>query len=208
MAEDPICPVCSLPIAPGGGIVFRPEGMVHVACLPAATARPTAKPLSVQETERAGAAARVVRPRILLIDDDPQVRAFVREALDTFGYESHEAGDGVQGLALFAQHCYELLVIDLRMPAMGGWEIVEIVSRRKPTPPIVVMSGVITTTNEDLARKTGVAVLRKPFGLTELKRAIEEGLAGQQRDTPRKPLSKSRGSDSPEADTQREAPAG
>jgi CheY-like chemotaxis protein len=205
MAEDPICVECSQPIAPGGSVIFRPHGMIHLACLNDDITTPTAAP-------HGGQAAHIVspsvRPRILIIDDDPQVRDFVGAAVESLGYESHHAADGVQGLMLFAHHRYALLIIDLRMPKLTGWEILEAVSRREYRPPMVVISEVISAKDKALARRAGVAVLRKPLSLVRLKRAIEEGLAEQQRDTPRKPLTKSPASDSPEADRQRKPSTG
>jgi CheY-like chemotaxis protein len=196
MAEDPICVVCSQPIVPGGSVLFRPAGMIHLACLADEITRQTADP------------ARCVRPRILIIDDDPQVRDFLGTAVERLGYERHQAADGVQGLMLLAQHRYALLIIDLRMPKITGWEILEAVSRREYRPPMVLISEFITGKDKALARRAGVALLRKPLSVARLKRAIEKKLAGQRGDTPRKPLRKSRGPDSPEAERQREPSAG
>jgi CheY-like chemotaxis protein len=195
MVEDPICIVCLLPIAPGGSVLFQPAGMIHLACLAEEITRRTADP------------ARSVRPCILIIDADPQVRDFLGAAVKRLGYESHQAADGVQGLMLLAQHRYALLIIDLRMPKITGWEILEAVSRREYRPPMVLISEFITSKDKAMARQAGVALLRKPLSVARLKRAIEKKLAGQRGDTPRKPLRKSRASDSPEADRLREAPA-
>src|SRR5262245_7801708 len=182
MAEDPICVVCSRPIAPGGSVVFRPAGMVHLACL-----EPTAEPAphQVHSAVFGGTVSSSVRPRILIIDDDPQVRDFISAAVESLGYEVHAAADGVQGLMLLSQHRYALLITDLRMPKITGWEILEAVSRRESRPPMVIISDFISAKDKALARRAGVSVLRKPLSLARLKRAIEKGLAGQPCDTPR-----------------------
>jgi two-component system copper resistance phosphate regulon response regulator CusR len=145
------------------------------------------------------------RPRALVIDDEARVRAFVGDAVDSLGYSVDEAEDGAQGLMLLDQHRYELLITDLRMPQMSGWEIIEALARQRRLP-IIIMSGFITPADEARAREAGLAILRKPFGVAELKRAIRESLAAERADVPRKPLAKGGESDSPEADAQ-EPPA-
>jgi len=145
-------------------------------------------------------------PRVLVIDDEAQVRAFVGDALDSLGYEVDEAEDGTRGLALIERQPYALLVTDLRMPQMSGWEVVNAVSRRG-SMPIVIMSGFITPADEERARDAGLTVLRKPLGFAELKRATREGLAGPGADVPTKPLAKSGEVDDPEAGAQQAPPA-
>jgi len=168
MTEDPIYPVCSRPIVPGGAVAFRPDGVVHLACWPPATSKLSAEPLpgEAQAADLVDTVLRAVRPRGLVIDDEPGVRAFVYDAVDSLGYEVDAAEDGAKGLALFDQRRYDLIVTDLRMPHMSGWEVVEAVSRRGPMP-IVIMAGFITSADEERARDGGIALLRKPFGIAE-----------------------------------------
>jgi CheY-like chemotaxis protein len=192
MAEDPICLVCSQPIVPGGAVAFRRDGVVHVACLPAAITGPTAEPVldRKQAAELAGTVPRPIRSRVLIIDDEPHVRTFVGDALDSLGYEVDEAEDGVRGLALLDRHRYALLVTDVRMPQMSGWEVVETVSRRQSIP-IVIMSGFITSADEERAHEAGMAILYKPFGVEALRCAIRDVMPTQPADLSRKPLAKS-----------------
>jgi CheY-like chemotaxis protein len=132
----------------------------------------------------------VTAPRVLVIEDEAHIRVFVRDALEMFGYEVDVAADGVQGLALFDQHSYDLLVLDLRMPYLSGWEVLDAITRRRPTRAVII-SGFVSYDDEDQARQRGVAILRKPFTVPDFKRLIQGALAGQAGEVPRKPLAKS-----------------
>jgi two-component system, OmpR family, KDP operon response regulator KdpE len=129
-------------------------------------------------------------PRVLVVDDEAHIRAFIRDALGMCGYIADVAANGVQALMLFDQHSYDLLVLDLRMPEMGGWEVLDAITRRRPTRAVII-SGFVTPFDEERARQLGVALLRKPFTVADFKRLVQEGVAGRSGETPRKPLAKS-----------------
>src|SRR5262245_60280378 len=73
------------------------------------------------------------RLRMLLIDDDQNVRQVLAHLLASFGYECQVATDGVSGLALFDKGEWDLVLLDIAMPAMSGWTVVETIRRRAPT---------------------------------------------------------------------------
>jgi DNA-binding response OmpR family regulator len=153
--------------------------------------------VSASPAERA-AVAPDVRPRVLVIDDDPNVRVFVCDLLDGLGYEADDADDGGQGLALLERHRYELVVTDLQTPNVSGWDVVNAVRGRLPTMPIIMISGFATDDDMRQARQVGVPLLHKPFSVAELQRVIRELLATgasqperrTELDVPRKPLMK------------------
>jgi CheY-like chemotaxis protein len=72
-------------------------------------------------------------PRVLVIDDDPSVREVVRYLLAAFGYECQTAADGPSGLARFAEGDWNLVLTDLEMPEMSGWQVVEAIRQQAPT---------------------------------------------------------------------------
>lgn len=80
--------------------------------------------------------------RILVVDDDPFVRAIARAALTARGHEVLEAGDGRQGLDLFQAHGPDLVIVDLKMPVMTGLELLSSLSASTPRIPVLVVSGV------------------------------------------------------------------
>jgi CheY-like chemotaxis protein len=139
-----------------------------------------------------------VRPRVLVIDDDRGVRVFVCDVLEGLGYEADDAEGGVQGLEVLERHRYDIVITDLQMPNMSGWDVVEAVRGRLPTMPMIMISGFATEDDMRQAQAVGVPLLHKPFSVVELRRMVSELLAAgasppERRmgpDVPRKPLMK------------------
>jgi CheY-like chemotaxis protein len=102
-------------------------------------------------------------PAALLVDDDPALRRLVARMLSGAGYSVLEAPDGQSGLA--ASACVgkpvELLVTDVCMPGMSGWELAELLGSRWPGMKTVVISGAEMEPSQ--RPRPGVAFLRKPF---------------------------------------------
>ena len=153
--------------------------------------------MSASPAERA-ALAPGVRPRVLVIDDDPSVRVFVCDVLEGLGYEADGAEGGVQGLALLERHQYDLVITDIQMPSMSGRDVVNAVHGRLPTMPMIMISGFATEDDVRQAQAVGIPLLHKPFSVTELRRVVRELLTAEasqpgrrtESDVPRKPLMK------------------
>ena len=78
--------------------------------------------------------------RILVIDDDPSFREFVREALDVYtGYELKEAEDGMQGALLVGTWQPDLVIVDLRMPNMNGVEFCHFLKKDTATADVKII---------------------------------------------------------------------
>ena len=67
------------------------------------------------------------RSKILVVDDDDEVRALIHDVLSAGGYEVTEAADGLNGLACFKKDRFDLLILDSNMPRMGGPELLELI---------------------------------------------------------------------------------
>ncbi len=137
------------------------------------------------------------RPRVLVIDDDAGVRLVMCAVLAALGCDADEAENGAQGVTLFDQHRYDVVVTDLKMPGLTGWDVVEAVRMRMPTMPIVMVSGFATPADTARAQREGLAFLHKPFQFAGFKEAITQALAPRvsgedlgPEPPPRKPLSK------------------
>ena len=109
--------------------------------------------------------------RVLVVDDDPRVRALLHAALTGAGYAVLSAANGVQALSLLAGDAagpLHAVLLDLDMPAMGGVDFAT-AYRQRPGPhaPLVVLSGAVDA--PERARAAGAdAVLAKPFSVREL----------------------------------------
>ncbi len=114
--------------------------------------------------------------RVLLIEDDAEIRGFVRLALQDEGYEVIEAEHGAAALALLArpdQSQPALILLDLRMPVMDGLAFAE-AYRRLPGPHAPIVA--ITATRDSAGSAAAVqaaAILAKPFSLDELFAVVE-----------------------------------
>jgi CheY-like chemotaxis protein len=117
----------------------------------------------------------VTPPRVLVVDDNPAVRDVWCDTLSLLGYEVMPAEDGPAALARLDAAPYDLVLTDLLMPGMNGWELAEAIRRRAATP-VVLITGEASPEDFALARSTGVTVLQKPVHIVELRRVVEQAL--------------------------------
>jgi CheY-like chemotaxis protein len=120
--------------------------------------------------------------RILVMDDDDVFRQALRVILEGAGYAVAEAPDGAAGLRLYHQLGADLVLVDIFMPAMDGFEVIRALRTQVPAPHIVAMSGGGAAGQGDvltIAATLGAArTLRKPFTSRELLEALG-GLLGE-----------------------------
>jgi DNA-binding response OmpR family regulator len=134
---------------------------------------PLACAVQATETVTPAAGATSTRPagRVLVADDDRQIREFVRVALEDEGYEVLTAADGASALALALAAPPDVILLDLNMPVMDGWRFAAAYRGAAGRAPIVVL-----TAAADAARRRheigAVAWLGKPFDLDELLRVV------------------------------------
>ena len=120
--------------------------------------------------------------RILVAEDDDNVRAFVTRALEMAGHEVHEASDGGLALEIMADEDgrFDLLVSDIKMPVMDGIGLALAVKSQYPDLTILLMTGFA----DQRERAHGLDaliydVLGKPFSLAQLTEKITDALAGK-----------------------------
>lgn len=120
--------------------------------------------------------ADVTRDRILVVDDDESIRHIVRLCLTDEGYEVLEAANGEDALEVLAEAPANLILLDLRMPVMDGWEFARRY-RDAPGPhaPIVAFVAALNV-QQEVAGLESVAILSKPFDLDDLLSAVKTQL--------------------------------
>jgi DNA-binding response OmpR family regulator len=79
--------------------------------------------------------------RILIIDDDDQIRRMLRQMLDRAGYDVDDAENGLRGIRLFRENPFDLVITDLIMPEKEGIEMIMELKAEFPTVKIIAMSG-------------------------------------------------------------------
>jgi DNA-binding response OmpR family regulator len=116
--------------------------------------------------------------RILVMDDDEQIRLLLQRALERRGHQVVMAADGRAGLAAFAEQPADLLVIDLIMPDKEGLETIIELRRDHAEVPIIAISGggrVAPKGYLDVAKRLGAAkVFSKPFDMDAFHAAVAE----------------------------------
>jgi CheY-like chemotaxis protein len=114
--------------------------------------------------------------RVLVVDDDADVRRFLIDSLEGLGYRVEEADDGRAGLAALERLVPDIMVVDFAMPGMNGAEVARAVRARRPDLPIVFASGYADTAAIKGVNGREVTVLRKPFRVDELEAVLAEAL--------------------------------
>ena len=114
---------------------------------------------------------------IYVVDDDPVMRMSCLQTLKKSGYRVETFDDGQQGLERIKEQLPDLLVVDLKMPKIGGMEVVNYVRRLDPDVSIVVITGYATIGTAVEAMKAGAYdFLPKPFTPDELRLIVNRGL--------------------------------
>lgn len=116
--------------------------------------------------------------RILLVDDEPNIRRLFRDELEEEGHLIEQAGDGAEALAALDRADYDLVVLDLRMPEVNGLEFLERVRDFRPNLPVIVCTAVRGMESEyELWASQVAAILNKPVDLDVLKGEVHRILA-------------------------------
>jgi CheY-like chemotaxis protein len=120
---------------------------------------------------------------VLVVEDDPLVRTMARRSLSSAGFDVLEAANGLEALALIAEHEWvDAVLTDLAMPKLGGRELAQRLSELRPGLPVIFMSGY---TDDDLTRRglleAGIPYLEKPFSPEALARMMRAVLSSATR---------------------------
>jgi two-component system, cell cycle sensor histidine kinase and response regulator CckA len=115
--------------------------------------------------------------RVLLVEDDAEIRRLLRDALQAAGLEVEEAGNGMEALVKLEQREFAVMVTDLVMPEREGLETIQQVKNRFPRLPVIAMSGAFAGQFLPLAKKFGAdGVIAKPLSGEELVREVRRFL--------------------------------
>ena len=108
-------------------------------------------------------------PRILVVDDEPDVLLMLRMSLEDEGYDVVLAPDGQAGLERIAEHRPDLVLLDLMKPVLDGWAVLERKRNDGDSTPVVVLSAKSDPDDIDRALALGaVDYVGKPFDLDRL----------------------------------------
>ena len=111
--------------------------------------------------------------KILVIDDEPQICRALRAGLERNGYQVLLASSGEEGLDTAALKAPDMVILDLAMPGMTGWQVARAVKARAPEVHIVLMSGFgVEVAPEELGAHGVDLVLAKPLQIRDVMTAV------------------------------------
>lgn len=109
--------------------------------------------------------------KLMIVDDDPEVRIIVAEFLQDFGYQVIQASGGAEALDLLAQTPdLRMMITDVRMPDMSGIELADLATQRRRDLKVILISGYFVS--QQVERR----FLRKPFRMRDLEAAVRTEL--------------------------------
>src|SRR5436305_11188234 len=125
---------------------------------------------------------------ILIVDDDLELSDGLRVMLERQGYRVVQARDGQQGKQLVYQQRPDLVILDMMMPRMGGYPVLEHFKGKPEAPPVIMITANEGSRHKAYAEYLGVVdYIRKPFAMERLLEAVERGLRGKPADEPPAP---------------------
>jgi DNA-binding response OmpR family regulator len=112
--------------------------------------------------------------KVLIIEDDRILRQGLAQSVQFQGHQAFCAGDGLSGLKMYAQHRPDLIVLDIALPGVDGYEICKQVRRKDETTPILMLTARDQEGDKLLGFELGADdYLTKPFSIKELVARVE-----------------------------------
>lgn len=118
------------------------------------------------------------RPRILVADDEAEIRKVMRAAFEARGYEVEEIDNGFDAIRSVEARRPDLVLLDIRMPTLDGWAALAEIRKLPAAPPVVIVSSVDEINMSPMMIREGVAAyVSKPFRIDELMATCQSVLA-------------------------------
>ena len=115
--------------------------------------------------------------RILVVDDEVAIRDLIKEVLQLAGFEVSTCEDGLTALNLIRREKFDLIILDVNLPKLDGFALLQKVRESAPAQPIILISA--RTDKEDVTHGLRLGAddyIRKPFGIEELVLRVENRL--------------------------------
>jgi CheY-like chemotaxis protein len=117
------------------------------------------------------------KARILVIEDEEDVRKLLRDILTDAGHKVDVANDGSEGIEIFKKKKFDLVLTDLGMPRMSGWEVAEKVKSINGKVPVALITGWNIALDSSEMKDSGInLVIHKPFKMEQILNLVQEGM--------------------------------
>src|SRR6266496_3155675 len=111
---------------------------------------------------------------LLIVDDDKAVRRLLSRIAERAGFDVDSAKDGIQAMEMLDEKQYDIAIVDLMMPRMSGYDLVQKISTLNPRPVVLVatalMNGDVASLDDSMVRR----VIKKPFDIDAVANALVE----------------------------------
>lgn len=115
--------------------------------------------------------------RILVIDDEPEVRDAIADLLRAEGFDPETSSDSVAAAGLISTSAYDVILSDIVMPGLSGLQLLSLIKARTPSPDVILFTGFSTRERAMEALERGAfAYLEKPFDVAELLERVKQAL--------------------------------
>jgi DNA-binding NtrC family response regulator len=113
--------------------------------------------------------------KILIVDDNPHMCNLLADILEIFNYQGIKAKDGEEALVFLKKDNYDMVITDLRMPNLGGMDLLKTIKDEKPFLPVVVITAFgKSDTQQDVLAAKADGYLAKPFKVDEIENLLKK----------------------------------
>jgi DNA-binding NtrC family response regulator len=117
--------------------------------------------------------------RILVVDDEDALRTVLSSELEGEGYIVQMAGDGDEAIKILEKNTFDLILLDIKMPTVDGFEVLKYVKQHSPSTKVIMLTGFADLKNAIESKKLGAEdFVSKPYDLVDLLTTVERVLTG------------------------------
>jgi DNA-binding NtrC family response regulator len=118
------------------------------------------------------------KSRVLIVDDEDALRTILSSELAGAGYEVATASDGEEGIAEVRNRKFDLVLLDIKMPKLDGFEVLKFIKKEHPAVKVIMLTGFADLKNAIESKKYGAEdFVSKPYDLVDLLTTIERVLS-------------------------------
>jgi len=115
--------------------------------------------------------------KILVVDDEEALRTVLSTELEGEGYQVSTAGDGEEAIKILGSQQFHLILLDIKMPNVDGFEVLKFVKQKQPSTKVIMLTGFADLKNAIESKKLGAEdFVSKPYDLVDLLTTVERVL--------------------------------